>query len=108
VSLKGNLQTPKAYGDEIDWLEEKFPDLFINVAGSRYIRFKDNEVQRVLLNNGIGDGTGITEADVASVTKLNRMFNGNKNITSLDDLRRLPLTEFTSDEFANCSNVTSI
>lgn len=108
VSLKGNLQTSKAYGDEIDWLEEKFPELFINVAGSKYIRFKDNEVQRVLLNNGIGDGTGITEADVASVTKLNGMFNNNTVITSLDDLRRLPLTELASSEFQNCSNVTSV
>jgi len=108
VSLRGNLQVPKAYGDEVDWLETKFPNLHINVTGSRYIRFKDNEVQRVLLNNGIGDGTGITEADVASVTKLNKMFKDNKDITSLDDLRRLPLTEFTGDEFANCSNVTSI
>lgn len=108
VSLKGNLQTSKAYGDEIDWLEEKFPELFINVAGSKYIRFKDNEVQRVLLNNGIGDGTGITEADVASVTKLNGMFKNNTVITSLDDLRRLPLTEFANSEFQNCSNVTSV
>ena len=34
VSLKGNLQVSKAYGDEIDWLEDKFPDLHI-IAGAR-------------------------------------------------------------------------
>ena len=108
VSLRGNLQVPKAYGDEVDWLEAKFPNLHINVTGSRYIKFKDNEVLSVLLANNIGDGTGITEADVASVTKLNKMFAGNTAITSFKEFAKFPITEMARGEFNGCTNLKEL
>lgn len=108
VSLRGNLQVPKAYGDEVDWLEAKFPNLHINVTGSRYIKFKDNEVLNVLLANNIGDSTGVTEADIASVTKLNRMFAGNTAITSFKEYAKFPITEIASQEFNGCTNLKEL
>ena len=109
VSLRGNLQVPKAYGDEVDWLETKFPNLHINVTGSRYIKFKDNQVLNVLLANGIGDGTGITEADTSSVTNLNTWFKDNTSITSFDELQKFTgLTEIASNAFNGCTNLGSI
>lgn len=109
VSLRGNLQVPKAYGDEVDWLEAKFPNLHINVTGSRYIKFKDNQVLNVLLANGIGDGTGVTEADVVSVTNLNTWFKDNTSITSFDELQKFTgLTEIAPDAFSGCTNLGSI
>ncbi|MEE3484857.1 MAG: leucine-rich repeat domain-containing protein [Bacteroidales bacterium] len=108
MSLRGNLQVPKAYGDEVDWLEAKFPNLHINVTGSRYIKFKDNEVLNVLLANNIGDSTGVTEADIASVTKLNRMFAGNTAITSFKEYAKFPITEIASQEFNGCTNLKEL
>lgn len=108
VSLKGNLQVSKAYGDEIDWLEAKFPDLHINITTSRYIKFIDPEVLRVLLANNIGDGTAISETDITTVTKLNRMFQSNTTITSFTELSKFPITEFLNNEFSGCSNLQAI
>jgi len=53
--------------------------LYIN-ADDRYIRFIDAEVQRILASNW-GDGTGLSENDVANKTKINTAyFNSNTQI----------------------------
>lgn len=52
-----------------------------------YIEFADPEVLRVLLANGVGDGIGITYADAAAVTSLNKMFQNNTTITTFNELR---------------------
>lgn len=108
VSLKGNLQVSKAYGDEIDWLEAKFPDLHIT-AGTRYIRFADPEVLRVLLANNIGDGTGVTEADASAVTYIDGLFQGNTTVTSFNELRYFTGgVQLLNRAFYNTSNLQSI
>ena len=109
VSLKGNLQVSKAYGDEIDWLEAKFPDLHITTTGGKYIRFADPEVLRVLLANNIGDGTGVTEADASAVTYIDRLFFGNTTVTSFNELRYFTGgVQLLNGAFQNTSNLQSI
>jgi hypothetical protein len=81
VSLKGNLQVPKAYKDEVDWLEAKFPNLHINVTGGLYFKFEDPEVLRVLLANNWGDGSGVTTTDILSRMSIpSNMFKNNTTV----------------------------
>ena len=116
VSLKGNLQVSKAYGDEIDWLEAKFPDLHIT-AGARYIRFADDAVY-ARLSQYLGDGTGITISEITNANIFSSSndsntgypyFRGNTSITSFDELRQLPqVTTIPSETFRDASNLTTI
>lgn len=52
-----------------------------------YIIFEDAEVERVLMANGLGDGTGITKQEAKGVTSIGTWFKGNTTITSFDELR---------------------
>ena len=116
VSLKGNLQVSKAYGDEIDWLEAKFPDLHIT-AGIRYIKFADDAVY-ARLSQYLGDGTGITSSDITNANIFSSSndsntgypyFRGNTSITSFNELGQLPqVTTIPNAAFRDTSNLTSI
>lgn len=116
VSLKGNLQVSKAYGDEVDWLEAKFPDLHIT-AGARYIRFADPAVY-ARLSQYLGDGTGITTSEITNANifsnnddpNTNRSyFTNNTNVVSFNELGQLPqVTTIPGQCFEGCTNLTSI
>ena len=108
VSLKGNLQVSKAYGDEIDWLEAKFPDLHIT-AGGKYIRFEDSNVESILAQYW-GDGTGITEAQAQSIQHFNGKFANNTSIQTFDEFYKFPnITEINgNNRFNSCTNLKSI
>lgn len=110
VSLKGNLQVPKAYKDEVDWLEAKFPNLHINVTGGLYFKFEDPEVLRVLLANNWGDGSGVTTTDILSRTSIpSNMFKNNTTVVSFNELQQMPnITSIQSSAFEGCSNLSSI
>lgn len=110
VYLKGNIQTSRAYGDEVDWLEAKFPDLHINVTGGRYIRFADPIVESYWANSQYGDGTGILATEAALVTsRLSRYaFGGNTNITSFDELSKFGITDLDLQCFKGCTSLQSI
>ena len=84
-----------------------------------YIRFADDEVLRVLLANGIGDGQGITMSDAAGVTDNQfpvTLFRGNTVITSFDEFKYFTsLTQVRGNNsqsapgaFGNCSNLKRI
>ena len=109
VSLKGNLQVSKAYGDEIDWLEAKFPDLHITATGGKYIRFEDSNVESILAQYW-GDGTGITEAQIQSVQHFNDKFVNNTSIQTFDEFYKFPnITEINgNNRFNSCTNLKSI
>ena len=116
VSLKGNLQVSKAYGDEIDWLEAKFPDLHIT-AGIRYIRFADDAVY-ARLSQYLGDGTGITSSEITNANIFSSSndsntgqpyFKSNTSITSFNELGQLPqVTTIPNSCFQGCTNLTNI
>lgn len=109
VYLKGNIQTSRAYGDEVDWLEEKFPNLHINVTGDRYIRFADPIMESYWANSQYGDGVGITAANALSASFLLRStFKNNTNITSFNELDKFGITQIPEECFYGCSNLISI
>lgn len=116
VSLQGSLVVPKAYGDEIDWLETKFPDLHIT-AGARYIRFADDAVY-ARLSQYLGDGTGITSSEITNANIFSSSndssteypyFRGNTSITSFNELGQLSqVTTIPSGCFSGCTSLSSI
>ena len=109
VSLSGNLQTPIAYRDEIDWLEDKFPNLHI-LASDLAIKFVDHEVQRVLVNHGVGSNGMITLGQAATVTNIVDWFKENATITTLNDLSYFTNLRVIGSgaAFMNCTSLTSV
>ena len=75
----------------------------------KYLRFEDPKVLEALLNAGIGDGVGVTDADIASVTDLGAIFKNNTQITSFNELKYFTgLTSIGADAFYGCSNLVSV
>ena len=112
VSLKGNLQVSKAYGDEIDWLEAKFPDLHIT-ASARYIKFADPVVERICATNW-GDGIGVTMSQLQAVSNIGTAFRGNTSITTFNEFQYFTgvihstVNWSTGDWFNGCTNLREI
>ena len=114
--IEGTLNIAgSVYEDDADAVKSAYgTNLVLNVTGGYYMRFADPEVLKVLLANGVGDGTGVTEEQAEAVTSIGLWFNGNTAITTFDELRyfqNLSL-EHTADDgkgtFTNCVNLTSI
>lgn len=111
----GRLEATSAYKRHVDYLTTRFNNLYITAA-SLYLSFTDPVFESLLLQNNIGDGTGISQSDASAVTELGDMLYGS-NITSLNDLEYFPnLTDFGGNStgtttgytrLANCSNLSS-
>lgn len=86
-----------------------------DVDENGYIIFADPEVARICATNW-GDGVGITEAQVASVTSLGGKFRNNAVITEFDELEKFSsLTaigtsndSYYNGDFINCTSLQSI
>lgn len=96
------------YEDAGSVVEEKYPNLTLNVLGGYYLRFADPEVQRICVANW-GDSIGITEAQAASVTSIGTVFTDNKNITKFNELRYFAnVKDIPELAFHDCSNLLDI
>ena len=105
----GKIYTPPTYQEYIDKINNVnyFPDLNINPSDI-YIKFADPVVEQILLNNGIGDGQGITKTAAAAVTSI-PSFEQNTDITSFDELIYFTnVKRLDGYSFQQCSNLTSI
>lgn len=87
------------YEDSVLALRQIFTRLTINISGGFYIRFADPEVLRILISNGVGDGTGILKEDVEKVTDIKSWFKGNTVIEHFDEFEK-----FTGVTFLGASN----
>lgn len=105
--FEGSIISDAAYEDAVTYLRTKFPKLTIQVIDNNYyIRFKDPEVLKVLIANGIGDSVGITTAQ-AKNTNVGTMFKSNTSITSFDEFSAFPQT-IQNSAFFGCTNLQSI
>lgn len=80
-----------------------------------YIIFADAEVERVLMANGLGDGTGITKQEAKGVTSIGMWFKNNMAITTFNELPLFGVTSLVDTAFRtsslqsiDCKNVTTI
>lgn len=79
------------------------------IAGSDYIKFKDEEVFNILMSNGVSsDGVGITKDDAAKVTDIGVWFRSSV-ITSFNELQYFTsVTSLQKYAFHSCDALTSI
>lgn len=106
------------YQEDIDNILSKLPNLLLSYnPDNLYISFKDEEVLRVLLAKGVGDGTGVTTEAASEVTDIKTWFTKNTAITSFNELQKFSSlvqiggfsTENTyRDGFNSCENLESI
>ena len=96
-----------AYKDSFDTLKDYFGSkLDISCLGY-YIRFKDNVVLQLLLDNNYGDGKGITYEKAQTITSISNIFSNNTDITSFDELKEFKNVT-TCPRFYGCTSLTSI
>ena len=95
--LQGKMKVNAfVYEEDLEKLMEYFQGhLEIAVTGGYYMRFADPEVLKVLLANGVGDGTGVTEEQAEAVTDIGTWFELNTAIETFDEF----------EKFVNVSNV---
>ena len=105
---KISLNNP-TYENWITTIRNRFPYFQFSDL-SYYIRFADINVETALVNNGFGDGTGITSTDVAN-NLFGTIFKDNSQIVSFDELTyftKVNRSGFSTDAFKNCTSLESI
>lgn len=105
--LKGRLHSTTGYVSQVNYLNTNFQDLIIQ-CDNLYVEFQDPTVASILATN-FGDGTGITQATVNSMTSFNGKFSGS-SIVTFNELSQFPnITEINnSNRFNDCTSLTSI
>ena len=107
-NLAGNLHTTATYQEYIDALTTAYQDLYIT-ATNIYLSFADPEVTRILASQFSGDGVGITQSELYSITTLNNVFQNNTTIEYFDDFNKLSgISQLKTQEFSGCTNLKSI
>lgn len=109
MNLQGNISAPAAYEDSVEYLQQKFQDLIINIPdGKFYLRFEDPVIEQLCITH-FGDGTGITKQD-ASVANLGTTFQNNTEITSFNEFKYFTKanTSPPKDLFQRCSNLEEV
>lgn len=105
--FEGSIVSDAAYEDAVTYLRTKFPKLTIQVIDNNYyIRFKDPEVLKVLIANGVGDSVGITTLQAKNIN-VGTMFKSNTSITSFDEFPAFQQT-LQNSAFFGCTNLQSI
>lgn len=103
ITVKANT-----YEDTVNALRERFTKLTLVIDGAWYIRFADNAVKNIVVNNW-GDGVGITKEQAAKVTTLGNKFQGNSEITSFDEFKYFTgVSKLDSGAFQNFTALKSI
>lgn len=74
-----------------------------------YIIFADAEVERVLMANGLGDGTGITKQEAKGVTSIGTWFQNNTEVKSFPELILFKsVTALAFNAFNGCSAMQEV
>ena len=66
-SLEGKVEVLRGYQSMIDYLQERFPSLYIMISRNSYVEFED-DLCKQYLSNELGDGLGVIESDLVNVT----------------------------------------
>ena len=107
--LCGRVEITHGYIDAINFLTQKFEDLYIISTNDPYIRFADPNTEAVCVEMfGNGDnGLTITNARSATVTVHKRFYG--KSIGSFDEFKYfINIHTLPSECFKQCTNLTDI
>ena len=102
------------YQEDIDNILAKLPNLLFSYnPDNLYISFEDEEVLRVLLAKGVGDGVGITTEAASKVTSIGNWFKGNTAIEYFNELEKFTsITQIGTGNydtgFKGCSSLKSL
>lgn len=103
ITINGN-----SYEDSVDKVKLYFPNLKLTVNGILYFRFVDPEVQKLMIKEPYGDGTGITKEKIESLKTI-PSFERNKLIETFEELQYfIALTKIESQIFRNCSSLKKV
>lgn len=128
AQISGHISVGTSYRNQVEYLagtimykgtgeqgnnpHGRFQNLQIDVTNTYYVEFVDSAVESVLINAGLGDGTGITENDAAAATfgSPTVTFRNNTSITSFDEFGKFTYVNQHGKQnlFYGCSNLTSI
>ena len=87
--IEGRLKVNGSiYEDDGKILKQYYPNLTLEVTGGYYVKFADPEVQRILVENFSADKVGMTSEDIAKVTGIGTVFNGNTIIETFDEFEK--------------------
>ena len=108
-AIQGTITADAAYKDDVDKLCNTFPALVLNIQ-EYYIRFKDDEVRKVLGKNVKGDeNANLTVKELAEVKSLNAWFVSNTKIETFEELSLTGITTWGNTvRFDGCANLKAI
>lgn len=111
VSINGSIHVNyNVYLADIEAILRGIPDLKIGYDSANvYVPFEDAEVKRVIAN-AWGDGYGVTQAKLDTITTLGTQFKGNTTIVKFNELgTNFPnVTSLPTSGFEGCTALTSI
>lgn len=106
-AIQGSITADAAYEDDVNRLRNTFPALVLNIL-NYYVRFKDDEVRKVLGKNVKGDeNANLTAEELAAVKDVKEWFKGNTTITSFTELGMTGVTSLWSS-FDGCKNLKEV
>lgn len=95
-NLQGNLHVNATYQDYVDYLETKYPNLYIS-SNKIYVRFEDPVAQQIIADQ-IGDGIGVTLTQMQSYTKaIPGSWFKNQNIEKFNEFALFTSARWESD-----------
>lgn len=108
-AIQGSITADAAYEDDVDRLRNTFPALVLNIL-QYYVRFKDDEVRKVLGKNVKGDeNANLTADELAKVKSLNTWFVSNTKIETFEELSLTGITTWgRTVRFDGCANLKAI
>lgn len=108
-AIQGSITADAAYEDDVNRLRNTFPALVLNIL-EYYVRFKDDEVRKVLGKKVKGDeNANFTVKELAAVKSLNDWFVSNTKIETFEELSLTGITTWgRTVRFDGCANLKAI
>ena len=108
-AIQGSITADAAYEDDVNRLRNTFPALVLNIL-NYYVKFKDDEVRKVLGKNVKGDeNANFTVEELAKVKSLNTWFVSNTKIETFEELSLTGITTWgRTVRFDGCANLKAI
>ena len=105
-NLKGRLHSSSGYYDEIQYLNERFNELYISVD-NQYIRFEDSLTEQLCITNFSTDGVGCTITDLNSVSDIGTTFKNNP-VVNFEEFKYFTGITTVDQQFYNSTTLEKI